>query len=287
MCYGKTNYTPGRYLEDGLRAIGVTVELYTKTIDFAKIDLSDCAAVLFVESPSRPAIKVQNIDMVNVPKLFWVHHGENRITTNMTLAKKYDVDIVLMAHSLHLSKKFAVPTRFFPFAMAKDIFNVTTELKNRNIDIAIVGSNDSRIYQNRSIATQKLKKVFGDSYNLSMNARVFLQQLAKKYGDSKLVFNHSANGIKSLNMRLFEGMGCGALVISDYVPPMEEIFIDQKHYICFNNHDELIDKVDYYLNHLEEAQEIATAGYEHLLKHHTYEHRAQELLSIIEELNGS
>jgi len=285
MCYGKTNYTPGRYLEDGLRAIGVTVELYTKTIDFAKVDLSECAAVLFVESPSKPSITVKNIGIVKIPKLFWIHHGENRLTTNTALAKRYQADIVLMAHSLHLANRFTAPTRLFPFAMAKDIYNVTTALKNRNIDIASVGSKDVGIYHNRRLSISRLKEKFGDQYNLSFDGRVFLAELAKKYGNAKIVFNHSANGIKSLNMRLFEGMGCGALVISDYVPPMEELFTEGKHYIRFKNHEELISKVEYYLTHLDEAQEIATAGYNHLLNNHTYEHRAEQICKIIEELN--
>nr|WP_239587976.1 glycosyltransferase [Gracilibacillus alcaliphilus] len=284
MCYGKTDFTPGRYLEDGLRANGLTVDVYEQNIDFDKIDLTSYRAVLFVESPARPPIHVQNIDQVTIPKIFWVHHGENRLVTNTQLAKKYQPDLILMAHSLHLAKHFSVPVRFFPFAMAKEIFNSNKPLLDRPTDISSVGTLDSVYYQNRKKAIQLLKERFQAIYHLSFHKRIFLDELAASYRDSKIVLNQTADHIKSLNMRLFEGIGCGSLVLTDYVPKMEEIFTDGKHLVLFHDHDDLIEKADYYLNHLEEAQTIASAGYRHALVHHTYENRAQELLNIIDEL---
>lgn len=287
MCYGKTRYTPGRYLEDGLRNIGVTIDLYEKSVDFSEINLSDYDAILFVESPSKPSIKVKNIELVTIPKIFWIHHGENRLDTNLQLAKRYKADVVLMAHSLHLAKKFSSPVRFFPFGMSKDIFNCNKELKERNIDIASVGSNDAGFYGKRTKAIHAMKSHFSSKYSLSFNKKAYLQDLASIYGNSKIVFNRSANTIKSINMRLFEGMGCGALVFSDYVPGMEKLFIENTHYVSFKDQNELIEKMDYYLKNLEEAQTIATAAYEHLLNNHTYEHRANEIIDLIEELGNN
>jgi spore maturation protein CgeB len=287
MCYGKTRYTPGRYLEDGLRNIGVTIDLYEKSVDFSEVNLSDYDAVIFVESPSKPSIKVNNMELVTIPKIFWIHHGENRLDTNLQLAKKYRADLVLMAHSLHLATKFSSPVRFFPFGMSKEIFNCNKELKDRRIDIASIGSNDPGFYGKRRMSINTIKKQFSGKYRLSLDAKAYLYDLAKIYGNSKIVFNQSANTIKSINMRLFEGMGCGALVFSDYVPGMEKLFIEDTHYVSFKDHHELLEKMDYYLKNTEEAQVIATAAYEHLLNHHTYEHRANELLSLIQELSNN
>lgn len=284
MCYGKTNFTPGRYLEDGLRAIGLTVDVYEQVIDFNKIDLTSYIAVLFVESPARPPIHVQNITQVTIPKILWIHHGENRLVTNMRLMTQYQPDLILMAHSLHLAKHFSIPVHFFPFAMANEIFNSNKPLLNRSTDISSVATLDSLYYQQRQKAIRLLKEQFKTNYQMSFHKRVFLDQLATTYSNSKIVLNHTADHIKSLNMRLFEGVGCGSLVLSDYVPKMEEIFTDGKHLVLFENHQDLLEKADYYLNHLEEAQIIASAGYRHLLSHHTYENRAHELLNIIEEL---
>ncbi|WP_347880498.1 CgeB family protein [Metabacillus flavus] len=284
MCYGKTAFTPGRYLEDGLRSIGANVDVYKTEIDFGAIDFSEVAGVLFVESPSKPAVKTKNIDLVTVPKLLWVHHGENRIPTNVKLAKKFKADLILMAHSLHLAKRFPAPVRFFPFAMAKNIFNSKTDLNERPIDISFVGSRDPGYYQKRRIALKAIKEKFSSSYKLSLNSSVFVNGLAEQYSKSKIVVNHTADTIKSLNMRIFEGMGCGALVITDFVPGQDQLFRDQEHYVLFKNHAELLEKIDYYLTHPKEAQKIASAGHLHLLSSHTYEHRAHEIFRHIEEL---
>ena len=75
-------------------------------------------------------------------------------------------------------------------------------------------------------------------------------------------------------MRLFEGMGCGALVVSDLVPHQDELFRDGKHYVVYQGVDDLLEKLEYYLAHLEEAQQIASQGYHYLLSRHTYKHRA-------------
>lgn len=282
MCYGKTSFTPGRYLEDAFRNIGLKVDVYTSLIDFSKIALEEYMAVLFVESPSVPSVRVKQINLVNIPRVFWIHHGENRLTTNKTLAQRYQPDLILMAHSLHLADHFAAPVKFFPFAMAKDFFNDVTPLQNRLVDITSVGTLDPVLYQKRIRAVKKIKETFHEAYRLSFHKRVFLHDLAKTYGQSKLVINHAADTIKSLNMRIFEGIGCGSLMLTDKVPKLDTLLEDGKHFVLFDSHQDLLEKIEYYLTHVDEAQIIASSGYQHLLKYHTYEHRAKMLLNWIE-----
>ena len=282
MCYGKTKFTPGRFLEDGFRGIGWHVDQVSDEIDFGRIDPAEYAAVLFVESPSKPNVRVNNIELVKIPKLFWVHHGETRLETNVALARKYRPDLVLMAHSLHLAGKFPAPVRFFPFGMAADIFNSSEPLKGRSVDISFIGNTSPEdLYKKRREALRALKEKFGASRRLDFRASVYLDSLAKAYRSAKIVINHSADYVKSLNMRIFEGMGCGALVITDFVPGMEMLFEDRKHLVLFHSQEELLERVDYYLNHPDEAQRIAAAGHRLLLGRHTYEHRAREIVELV------
>lgn len=284
MCYGKTSFTPGRYLEDAFRKTGIKVDVYQSSINFSKVALEDYMAVLFVESPSLPPVQVKNIDIVSIPKLLWIHHGENRLTTNKKLAQQYQPDLLLLAHSLHLAKHFPMPVKFFPFAMAKDIFNINTPLQNRPVDITSIGTLDPVLYQKRIRAIRRMKNQFQANYQLSFHKRVFLHDLASAYGQSKIVVNHAADTIKSLNMRIFEGIGCGSLLLCDKVPKLDTLLEDGKHLVLFDSHQDLLEKAEYYLTHIDEAQMIAEAGYQHLLKHHTYEHRAKRLLEWIEKI---
>ncbi|GIO21497.1 glycosyltransferase [Oceanobacillus sp. J11TS1] len=285
LCYGKTSFTPGRYLEDGLKSIGVKVDVYEKEIDFSKINISEYLAVLFVESPSKPPVIVKNINLVKIPKILWIHHGENRLHTNLKLESFYKPDLILMAHSLHLSDKFSAPVKFFPFAMANDIFNCSVDLKKRKYDVSFVGGKNPRYYQERKKALHIIKRQLASKYNLSLDSNVYLNQLAEHYGNSKIVINHTADHIKSLNMRIFEGMGCGSLVLTDYVAGQEQLFVDKQHYVIYKDHKELVELIDYYLKHLDEAQKIASNGYRYLLGNHTYAHRARELIEIIKKMS--
>src|SRR5690606_41847512 len=55
-----------------------------------------------------------------------------------------------------------------------------------------------------------------------------------------------------------------------------------KHYVVYQGVDDLLEKLEYYLAHLDRAQKIATRGHRYVLAHHTYAHRAKVLLQIID-----
>ncbi len=287
LCYGKTPYTPGRYLEDGIRQIGIQVDIVQKGVDFSRVDLSSHSAVIFIESPSKPPVHVKHIDLVKIPKLFWIHHGENRLKTNLELIERYQPDMILMAHSLQLASHFSKPVKFFPFAMANHIFNCSKPLKQRPLDISFVGSRNTKIYQQRNLLLKSMKAAFYRKYKMSFYSNVYLEKLAKLYCHSKIVFNHSADELKTINMRLFEGMASGALMMTDLVPNQETLFIDKKHCVTFHGKEDLLSKIEYYLKNPVQAQRIATAGYQYMKNNHTYKNRAYELLQYISEVNQS
>jgi len=280
MCYGKTCYTPGRYLEDGLRRIGWHIDHEPEAVDFERLDMTPYAAVLFVDNPARPPVRVNGIERVKIPKLLWITHGEHRLEISLLLDRAYRPDMVLMAHSLHLAHRFSAPVHFFPFAMAEDLFNCTEPLSRRSTDISFIKSSDTTI-DSCTIPLSLLKIRFGAKHRLALRPNAELHQAAPTYGNSKLVINVSTYGGSSIGTRIFEGMGCGALVLSEYAPGMEYLFEDRMHLAIFRTRDEMLERADYYLKHPDEAQRIAAAGYRHLLSAHTYRHRAREIANII------
>lgn len=284
MCYNKTAFTPGRYLEDGLRQIGAPVDVYDTQVDFSQIDLEGYGAALFVDSPARVPTEIKGIDRVKIPKLLWIHHGANALTRNLELCEQVRPDLVLMAHSLELAPRFPAKVRFFPFGTASDIFNSTKPLDQRKWDIAFVGSTSQYTYERRRAVLRAIRDHFGGKAAISLNAKVYVDRLAALYSNAKIVINCAADHLRTLNMRLFEGMGCGALVLTDWVPYQEKLFKDGKHYVVYREIDDLLGKLEYFLEHLDEAQRIAGAGYRHVMARHTYAHRAGELLTIIRKL---
>ncbi len=83
--------------------------------------------------------------------------------------------------------------------------------------------------------------------------------------------------------RVFESMACGAFTISDNQRDVFLLFKDGDHLVCFNNPEELIKKVEYYIDHSKERERIALQGREEVLNSHTYQHRMKKLLTFVEK----
>lgn len=105
-------------------------------------------------------------------------------------------------------------------------------------------------------------------------------QVGEVYSQSKIVFNTSIAG--DVTMRVFEGAAAGALVLTDPVQNgFDELFEPGKEVIVYQDDDDLVAKVDYYLAHPQEREAIARAGQARTLAQHTYRHRVQQILEIM------
>ncbi|CAH8715357.1 glycosyltransferase [Paenibacillus thiaminolyticus] len=86
-------------------------------------------------------------------------------------------------------------------------------------------------------------------------------------------------------MRIFEGMGCGALVLTDNTLEQSELFENGVHYVLYDSQEDMLEKLWYYLvDHPDEAAKIAAEGQRHVVRNHTYEHRARHVLDLIAPL---
>ncbi|CAH8247217.1 glycosyltransferase [Paenibacillus melissococcoides] len=273
-------------MERAFGRIGVEVDVITDAADFSAVDTQKYAAVLFVESPTRPRISIKHRERVQAPVLFWIHHGENRLAANLEMCGMYRPDILLMSHSLHLASRFQVPIRFFPFGVDPHLFHSDIPYAKRSIDVSFVGTRGHELYKNRNESLRFIEANLQGKANLSLRKNIFLEDLSKHYGNSKIVFNQTADTIKSFNMRLFEGMGCGALILTDNTPEQSALFENGVHYVLYDSREDMLEKLRYYLNHPDEAAKIAAEGQRHVVRNHTYEHRASQVLDLIKSLRG-
>jgi spore maturation protein CgeB len=87
--------------------------------------------------------------------------------------------------------------------------------------------------------------------------------------------------VEGVNCTLFEAAGCGAFQISDWKPSLPELFEPEREVVTFRTRQELKAKVDYYLAHPAERQEIADRAYARAHREHTYEKRLEKMLEIL------
>jgi len=158
------------------------------------------------------------------------------------------------------------------------IFSVTTlgfkiaEKQRRSIMIDLSKHHDVSIYTNSNV--HDLIKV---NYRGSVD---YWSEMPKVFKESKINLNMTIPNIKSgVPLRVYDVLGAGGFLISNFQAEMPMFFENEKHFVWYYNQRDLLEKVDYYLKHDTERQQIARAGQEFVRKNCTYEARIQELLS--------
>lgn len=109
---------------------------------------------------------------------------------------------------------------------------------------------------------------------------VFGDDLVRVYNQSRIVVNFPAHG--GLNMRVFEALASGALLITKRVANgQNDLFREGMHLVTYENADDLMDKVGYFLKNDREREEIAQNGMAEVLGKHTYFHRAKRVAEVM------
>ena len=85
------------------------------------------------------------------------------------------------------------------------------------------------------------------------------------------------------NMRLFEATGVGTMLLTDRKDNLGELFEIGKEVVTYASPEEAAELIHHYLIHPDEAQAIAKAGQARTLREHTYRHRMEELVPILEK----
>ena len=85
------------------------------------------------------------------------------------------------------------------------------------------------------------------------------------------------------NMRLYEATGVGTMLLTDEKENLDDLFVPGREIATYRGEDELVDRVNHYLEHDDERREVAMAGQARTLREHTYRHRMEELLAILRD----
>lgn len=107
------------------------------------------------------------------------------------------------------------------------------------------------------------------------------------YAGTKINLNIALKGIEGgTTQRIMDIMGAGGFVLTNYCEETAELFEEGKEIVMFRTPEELIQKVDYYLEHEEEREQIARAGHERAMNDYTYEKKIKKLLDWVTEDEG-
>ena len=101
-----------------------------------------------------------------------------------------------------------------------------------------------------------------------------------KYSDINL--NITLRSIqRGIPLRCFDIMGCGGFLLTNYQEDMLQFFEPGKDFVYYESKNDLMDKIDYYLEHEDERKQIVQSGHEKITAFHTYEQRLAEIIDVV------
>ncbi len=202
-----------------------------------------------------------------------------------------DSYILSTLHKTGLKNVFYLPQCTDPDAH-KPMELTEQDMAVYSTDISLLGS----MYPYRMKLIEQLiefkPSIWGRGWSKSSNREIIKlyrgkdirgPQKAKAISASKISLNphHPLNDINGVNRRTFDIAACNGFQLTDRKNDMHKVFRAKEEIICFETIDELKKLIDYYLRHPDERTEIAEAAYQRVIKEHTYDNRARQILEII------
>jgi spore maturation protein CgeB len=125
-------------------------------------------------------------------------------------------------------------------------------------------------------ATRRIaRRSRGDTYGINMYRTLMRSVMTLN------VHIGAAGGLAG-NMRMFEATGCGALLFTEEMPNVSEMFEPDSEVVTYRDSRDLVDKLIYYSENPDEAAKIAEAGKNRTLTEHTTAARARQIRGIFE-----
>ena len=113
---------------------------------------------------------------------------------------------------------------------------------------------------------------------------IFGNKMLKILTKTKILVNTHIEDTKYAgNMRLFEGTGCGCLLITDKKKDIDKLFKPNEEIELFSDKEDLIEKCKYYLINQDKLRKISKAGLKKTLSFHSYKIRASLLSNFIKK----
>lgn len=134
--------------------------------------------------------------------------------------------------------------------------------------------------------TTSWEKQLGKQSNVVIHDSVPYDQALELMQRSKIVLNSCAWIKYGIHERILAGLACGALVITDDNPYLNQQFQDGASIALYHYGKEegLNAIVNGYLSDEAKRRKVVAAGREQVMHHHTWDHRAQGLLKELEPM---
>lgn len=150
--------------------------------------------------------------------------------------------------------------------------------QERKIPVGFVGNFGAPGHTRHNVLTHVLAQ-----FETNETARFYgPAEMGRTYSQSRIVFNKSIGN--EVNMRVFEAMASGALLVTDRIGNgLADLATEGEHYIGYDTAEEAVEKIKHYLSCEPARARIAAAGQALVLDRHRYQDRLAQVLDCVEQ----
>jgi hypothetical protein len=197
---------------------------------------------------------------------------------HLRIGRLFDVTFIAQKEFVDRLRKDGLRQVYWlPLAFAPELF--PAETPELCYDVAYVGSSNATVHPIRHALLTSIQSEFPNVFvGLASPS-----DMVCIYAQAKLVFNKSINN--DVNMRYFEAMGAGAVLLTDPVlnNGADELFCLGVHYFEYRDKQTLLALIRSLLQDPECCHRTGDAARHHVLANHTYRHRTEQLLDTMRE----
>lgn len=198
---------------------------------------------------------------------------DNHIHRGTDIQKYNAVDYLFVAQKHFLPLYPKDKTTWLPLAADPEIHKKYV-LEKIQFDIGFLG-NDT--YPKRRELLEKINQKYKLLWSTSKSGEEYSRLLSR----CKILFNCAMDN--DMNMRFFEAMSIGRLLLSDKVDGQDDLFADGKQYVSYKDWEDLDNKIEYYLKNQREREIIAKNGKAYVHSFHTYADRVNKIFEKMGE----
>lgn len=218
-----------------------------------------------------------DIDRLAVPKVCYLIDTHVGLEQRIAVARHFDfVFLAQRAQVPQFRRAGIANVAWLPLACSVDLHDAVWP-EERTVDVAWAGRCMDDATDRRRVLVDGVCAQFPNS----VRAQVYPQEMACLYNRAKIVINAAVKN--DLNMRVFEAMAAGALLITDEADGLEDLFTDREHLVVYRRDEDLAPLVAYYLEHDAERERIARAGQALVRARHTYRARIETMFTHVLE----
>lgn len=118
----------------------------------------------------------------------------------------------------------------------------------------------------------------------NMGTADYFNEMPHVFANSKINLNITLKSIQSgIPLRAMDIMGAGGFLLTNFQADFLDYFIPGEDFVYYNDSDDLLNKIEYYLSHEKERQEIAQNGHQKVKENHSFQKCFENMLETLKQ----